>query len=224
MAGRRFVFDPPDRFVVGATGEPGRRTFFLQARLGPATLSVALEKVQLALLAERIGQLLEELDRRGVEMPPPARRSDAGPDTTLEEPVVEAFRVGSMAITYDPERRDVTFDARALDEQVVRERRRRARAEETDEGAHAPEGEEGAEADEDAGGGSSTGETGFDADTFAVDDEADLIRVRVTLGHARALAEDAMTVVAAGRPPCPLCGEPLDPQGHICLRRNGYLM
>ncbi|HVQ48818.1 MAG TPA: DUF3090 family protein, partial [Mycobacterium sp.] len=26
----------------------------------------------------------------------------------------------------------------------------------------------------------------------------------------------------AGRPPCPLCDEPLDPEGHICVRTNGY--
>ena len=31
-----------------------------------------------------------------------------------------------------------------------------------------------------------------------------------------------LSVVAAGRLPCPLCGQPLDPQGHICTRRNGH--
>ncbi|MBV9291748.1 MAG: DUF3090 family protein, partial [Frankiales bacterium] len=32
----------------------------------------------------------------------------------------------------------------------------------------------------------------------------------------------ALRVVAAGRPPCPLCGNPLDPQGHVCPRQNGH--
>jgi len=58
-------------------------------------------------------------------------------------------------------------------------------------------------------------------------DDADarhLLRVRLTLAEARAFAQGAVQVVAAGRPPCPICGEPLDPEGHICLRRNGYVM
>ena len=40
---------------------------------------------------------------------------------------------------------------------------------------------------------------------------------------ARAFVKRAQRVVAAGRPPCPLCGLPLDPEGHICVRTNGYL-
>jgi uncharacterized repeat protein (TIGR03847 family) len=40
--------------------------------------------------------------------------------------------------------------------------------------------------------------------------------------QARAFAERAERVVSAGRPPCPLCAEPLDPAGHVCIRLNGY--
>jgi uncharacterized repeat protein (TIGR03847 family) len=36
------------------------------------------------------------------------------------------------------------------------------------------------------------------------------------------LRQQILTVVAAGRPPCPLCGGPLDPQGHVCPKRNGH--
>ena len=190
MAGRKFIFDPPDRFVAGSVGQPGQRTFFLQARKGSAVLSVALEKVQVALLAERIGALIEELGRRGIELPRatsagrPGAKATAGthPTETLEEPVVEAFRIGAMTLTYDDARRDVTLEARAQGE---------------DEGPD--------ESDDD-------------------DDERHLLRVRMTLDEARIFAQRAMEVVAAGRPPCPICGEPLDPQGHICLRRNGYVM
>ena len=67
MPRRRFIFDPPERFVAGTIGEPGDRTFFLQARDGVRVVSVALEKVQVSVLAERLGELLDELDRRGVE-------------------------------------------------------------------------------------------------------------------------------------------------------------
>ena len=54
-------FDPPERFVAGTVGEPGARTFFLQARDGARLVSVALEKQQVAALAERIDELLDEL-------------------------------------------------------------------------------------------------------------------------------------------------------------------
>ena len=67
MPRRRYLFDSPDRFIAGTVGEPGNRTFFLQARDGTRIVSVALEKIQVALLAERLGELLEELERRDVE-------------------------------------------------------------------------------------------------------------------------------------------------------------
>ena len=50
----------------------------------------------------------------------------------------------------------------------------------------------------------------------------DTLQVRLTLEVARAFVNRALEVVAAGRLPCPLCGQPLDPQGHICPRRNGH--
>ena len=49
-----------------------------------------------------------------------------------------------------------------------------------------------------------------------------VLRVRITPGAARAFAQRAAKVVAAGRPPCPLCGLPLDTDGHICPRQNGH--
>jgi uncharacterized repeat protein (TIGR03847 family) len=49
-----------------------------------------------------------------------------------------------------------------------------------------------------------------------------VLRVVVEPGAARAFARRCAKVVAAGRPPCPFCGGPLDPTGHICPRANGY--
>lgn len=54
------------------------------------------------------------------------------------------------------------------------------------------------------------------------DEGPDVLRVRIVASVARAFAKRALTVVAAGRPPCPLCELPLDPRGHICPRANGY--
>src|SRR5438128_12028373 len=66
MPRRLFNFDPPDRFVAGTIGQPGNRTFFLQARRGGQIVSVVLEKVQVAVLAERLGVLRDELEARGI--------------------------------------------------------------------------------------------------------------------------------------------------------------
>lgn len=68
-----------------------------------------------------------------------------------------------------------------------------------------------------------------DAETAAatlLDDDAvdgpDAVRVRMSPAMAQAFVERARRVVAAGRPPCPLCALPLDPVGHLCPRLNGY--
>lgn len=54
------------------------------------------------------------------------------------------------------------------------------------------------------------------------EDGPDALRVFLSLAAARDFAKHAEQVVAAGRPPCPLCNNPLDPEGHICPRLNGY--
>jgi uncharacterized repeat protein (TIGR03847 family) len=63
-----------------------------------------------------------------------------------------------------------------------------------------------------------SGATPEEADT----DDSDVMRVRVGAAYARAFVSRAERVVAAGRPPCPLCGLPLDPDGHVCPRMNGH--
>jgi len=56
----------------------------------------------------------------------------------------------------------------------------------------------------------------------AISDELDRLRVRLTPAAVRDFIDRARRVVAAGRPPCPLCGQPLDTSGHLCPRHNGY--
>ena len=64
-------------------------------------------------------------------------------------------------------------------------------------------------------------------DDEEVDDEAtdgpDVMRVRLSATQAAGFVKRASRVLAAGRPPCPFCGQPLNPEGHICPRTNGYL-
>ncbi|QKW36499.1 DUF3090 domain-containing protein [Actinomadura sp. NAK00032] len=176
-------YDLPERFVAGAVGRPGDRAFYLQARAGRRVTSVGLEKFQVTLLAERLEELLDEVLRRSggdapVPAATPAELQDDGP---LDQPVEEEFRVGTMALAWDPD-----------DEQVVIE------AQEVTETEEEPE-------------------VGDDDPAIAV------LRVRISAAQARAFAERALKVVAAGRPPCPLCGLPLDGEGHVCPRQNGYM-
>ena len=50
----------------------------------------------------------------------------------------------------------------------------------------------------------------------------EIFLVRLTAGAARAFVERARTVIGAGRPDCPFCGNPIDPDGHLCVRANGF--
>jgi uncharacterized repeat protein (TIGR03847 family) len=54
------------------------------------------------------------------------------------------------------------------------------------------------------------------------DEESSVARFSLTLEQAAAFAIMATGLVEAGRPPCPLCGLPLDPAGHDCPRTNGH--
>jgi uncharacterized repeat protein (TIGR03847 family) len=111
-----FEYDEPDRFIAGTVGEPGQRTFFLQARTGERVTSVALEKQQVAVLAERIEELLDEVLRRtGGTAPVPAVAPTELDDTDpLDAPIVEDFRVGTMALAWDGETERVVVEAQAV--------------------------------------------------------------------------------------------------------------
>ena len=53
-------------------------------------------------------------------------------------------------------------------------------------------------------------------------EEAARARITATREQVAALSVRGAEAVAAGRPPCPLCGLPLDPEGHTCPRLNGH--
>ncbi|MER7395733.1 DUF3090 domain-containing protein [Streptomyces sp. NPDC000151] len=192
MSRQVFFYDAPDRFVAGTVGLPGRRSFYLQATAAGRTTSVALEKTQVAALAERMDELLDEVVRRsGGNAPVPAVAPSEISDTApLENPVEEEFRVGTMALAWDGDEERMIVEAQALVE------------------LDADDEEDLAEAEE----------------RLLQDDEngPPMLRVRLTGTMARAFAKRALEVVNAGRPPCPLCSLPLDPEGHVCPRQNGY--
>jgi uncharacterized repeat protein (TIGR03847 family) len=207
MTRRVYLFDSPDRFVAGTVGQPGNRTFFLQAREGDRIASVVLEKVQVAALAQRLGELLEELRRRGVEAPDTIAPSEVD-ERPLDEPLVEAFRAGTLTIGWDPQNERVVLEALAMTDEDEMD------ADDEDDEEDAEDEDE--EDDE---------ERLFDALSLADGDTdgPDFVRIRLTTAETAAFVERSLRVVAAGRPPCPICGRPLDPQGHLCPRKNGYL-
>src|SRR5215218_5303084 len=96
-------YDPPERFVAGTVGEPGQRTFFLQARSGARLTSVVLEKAQVTALAERLDEMLDQIVRTsGGDSPVPAVTPTELEDTEpLEQPIEEEFRVGTMTLAWD---------------------------------------------------------------------------------------------------------------------------
>jgi uncharacterized repeat protein (TIGR03847 family) len=208
MTRQVFLFDRPDRFVTGTVGQPGERTFYLQASAAGRIVSVSLEKTQVAVLADRMDELLTEVAQRGMrdsgteegEQAAPRSREPAvravlaalagSPEDIaavddvdpLSTPVEEEFRVGAMGLAWDSDGEAVVVEAVAGGEEPV---------------------------DEDA----------ILSDTA---DGPDALRVRITPIAARAFIARARRVIAAGRPACPLCALPLDLEGHICPRQNGY--
>ena len=182
MARQVHLFDRPARFVAGTVGQPGDRTFFLQATGAGRTVSVSLEKVQVSLLADRLEELLGEVQRRLGTTPAEEVAAADEDNEPLDMPVDEEFRVGAMGLAWDGDAELVVVEAQAA------------------------------------------GEEPADESTILedVEDGPDVLRVRITSAEARAFVERARRVVSAGRPPCPLCGLPLDAGGHICPRQNGY--
>jgi len=190
MTRRIWDFITPDRFATGTVGEPDDLVFFLQAVQGPRVTSVMLEKEQVAVLADRVLAVINEVERRGLAA------MDAGPagipdERPLEQPLHEEFRVGTLVIAWDEdvdrlivEARSMTFDAGA-GESAVRD---------------------GDDLDED--------DIPDDAPIGP-----DVLRVRLTPYMAQQFARRANSIVAGGGPVCPFCGEALEATGHFC-RRN----
>jgi uncharacterized repeat protein (TIGR03847 family) len=197
-------FEQPDRFVAGTVGQPGQRTFFLQAKEGPRITSVALEKQQVLILAERVDELLDEALRQsgGDAAIPAVAPVGLGDKAPLEQPIVEEFRVGTITLSWDIESGRVVIELFPVsDEEVVV-------SAETDENVEDADEVEGAD------------EVEVSLEVEVAADE--VLVVKLDPGYARAFVLRAQRVVSAGRAPCPFCGGPLDPEGHLCPRANGF--
>ncbi len=174
-------FPWPDRLVVGTVGRPGAREFYLQARTKGRIVTVALEKEQSNLLAQKIDEVLDEVKSTEGN---PFRVPDSTPvelvdNDPLEQPLDPQFRTGAMGLGWDPTTAEIVIQAYAM-------------AEVNDVDPEEPGSEP----------------------TDVEPPEALLVRIPV--GTARAFAKRTLEVVGAGRPICPLCGYPMDLEGHVC--------
>lgn len=203
MANLVHRYDSPDRFVAGTVGQPGERTFFLQAREGNRITSVVVEKQQVSVLAEHLERVLDEVLRRSsgeAEVPPPVGQAED--NSPLDAPISEEFRVGTMTIAWEPEANKVVIELFSNVDQ--------------------PE-------DEDDPTGPSADPESVEPAELEIEQlesaevEADeMIVVKISPSYARDFIARAQALVAAGRPACPFCLQPIDADGHICPRANGY--
>jgi uncharacterized repeat protein (TIGR03847 family) len=112
MARRILRFDPPERFIAGTVGEPGNRTFHLQAVGGGISATVIVEKTQVAVLARRVADMLRDLAEGGaLRLPTRAPRIKANLPR-LVEPFETEFRVGTIALAWDPSTTRLTLEFR----------------------------------------------------------------------------------------------------------------
>ncbi|MHB8379218.1 MAG: DUF3090 family protein [Acidimicrobiales bacterium] len=98
-----YVFNEPDKIMVGVRGDVGNRLFLFQVREGRRLAIIKCEKIQLAALAEWISQVVGELGRPG-HLPD---------DFTLEAEYESDFVAGDIAVSLDEEAQaiDVTMES-----------------------------------------------------------------------------------------------------------------
>ena len=164
-----FLFESVERFVAGTVGQPGERAFFIQARNGNRLVTVAVEKLQVAALAERLEIIINGFRKNDSSIRLLSAETD---DAPLELPIESEFEVGSISISWDELMKMMSIELLEIT---------------TDE---------------------------IETPNF--------LRVQLSISMCSAFIKRSKALIGAGRLPCPFCGMPLDPQGHLCPRANGY--
>ncbi|HJU57541.1 MAG TPA: DUF3090 family protein [Actinomycetota bacterium] len=166
--------DPVDKLTTGTVGEPGQRTFFIQATQGERVVTILVEKEQVELLGSSILEILATVGRETGEGP----QEEA---LELEVPLEPLWRAGRLSIGYAEDRDLMLLELEELVETP----------------------EEGASDDVDV-------------------PEPARVRLWATREQMFALARHGAAVAARGRPKCRFCGNPIDPEGHMCPAMNGH--
>lgn len=175
-------FVNPDRFIVGTVGQPGDRSFYLQALDGERVISLSLEKHHAKVLGESIDKMLNELSDNNPQLGLPPSARDLEDSDPLAMPVDPEFPLGAIALNWSQEKSYVVIDLVSA-------------------------------------------ENGAIADEELLDEENqdhDVVRIQLTPHSARQFSLRCQRVVGAGRPECPLCGELIGADAHLCVRLNGY--
>ena len=146
------------------------------------------------MLAEHLTTILNEVTLRGMTTDPvPDPPGQARDTEPLDAPITEEFRVGDMTLAWESSEERVVIELFSTSEA-------------TPEAVEDLVGDDEAE-DERASAGVGANE---------------VFIISITADDAREFVARAEALVAAGRPPCPFCLQPLEPEGHICPRANGY--
>ena len=165
--------DPIDSFIVGTIGAPGEREFYLQAKHQGATHSFAIDKGQVAALADRMAMLIGELKAADY-------RFENVIAVNLDVPLIPEFQVGVIGIVWLGDSEQVSLELQEIEE--------------------------------------------GDNDLVPFDEEDGPLAFRIKMSPdiANAFISQARKIVSAGRLPCPFCGLPINKDGHLCPRANGY--
>lgn len=171
----------PDVFTADYSGQPGHRAFYLQARAGDTSFTFAAEKQQVALLAEKLTEMLLLIDAEDPVVSLSPRRIPSL-EAIFADP---SWHVGAIGLSYDDETDRVAIELREVTEETP---------------------------DEEA----------FEALGEGAASEGESARLILTRPQVRDFIVHAGGVVQEGRPICPLCGLPMDPDGHACPATNGH--
>jgi uncharacterized repeat protein (TIGR03847 family) len=188
-----FDLEAPDHFTAGTVGPPGQRVFYMQGRESGVLVTLKVEKEQVRALADYLAGLLARLPTGG---------QAAAADVELIEPVEPAWVVASLGVGYDEDSDRVVIVANELSEPEDDE----SEGEDDDTETESPDPPE------------------LEASVDPADNpDTAVARFRVTRGQAAAFVERTRSLVKAGRPLCPICNRPIDPDGHVCVRSNGHV-
>jgi uncharacterized repeat protein (TIGR03847 family) len=158
-----------ERFVAGTVGQPGERAFFIQARHGNRLVTVAVEKLQVAALAERVELIINEFRKSDSSIRLLTSEID---DAPLELPIESEFEVGSISISWDESKKMMSIELLEIVTEEI--------------------------------------------------ETPNTLEVQLSISMCIAFIKRSKALIGAGRLPCPFCGMPIDPQGHLCPRANGY--
>ena len=189
-----FVYDlrRVSHITAAAVGQPGERVFYLQAQKHSDLVSLVAEKEYIRALAQRIDTIMEELEKRGVARPDPSEEPTPA-ELLLRGPLNPLFRIGQLSLAYAPDGDLMVLEAEEL---LI--------ADDDDEEVdpilrqNPPEETE-------------------------TPRQPRMVRFSATRAQMQGLSRNAMEIITTGgRAICPQCLQPMEPSGHMCVKKNGH--